>query len=74
MLQDKVQNKKIIFSDSEGYAPKVASNNNNNKVKRQNKQNSLFDDDAEESDDELNFEIKKQYEGKKGQKVNNLFK
>ena len=64
-LQDKVQNKKIRFSDAEDDFPKRTDNNN--KTKRQN--NSLFDDQADESDDELNFEVKKQYEGKKGQKV-----
>ncbi|KAJ8717302.1 hypothetical protein PYW08_005701 [Mythimna loreyi] len=66
---DKVQNKKVIFSDSEEYAPKIE---NNIKTNKQNNQSNLFDDDAEESDDELNFEIKKQYEGKKGQKVLDL--
>lgn len=44
---------------------------NNNKTKSQN-HNSLFDDQADDSDNELNFEVKKQYEGKKGQKVNNI--
>lgn len=33
---------------------------------------SLFNDDGEESDEELNFEVKKQFEGKKGQKVNTI--
>lgn len=68
-FQDKVPNKKVIFSDEEDG--NIDKNNStyqdivNNKPK--NGKNILFDD--EESDSEVTFEIKKQFEGKKGQKV-----
>ncbi|XP_013137403.1 PREDICTED: probable RNA-binding protein CG14230 [Papilio polytes] len=69
---DKVPNKKVIFSDDEdGNIDKNTStyqDNINNKPK--NGKNILFDD--EESDSEVTFEIKKQFEGKKGQKILDL--
>lgn len=65
ILQDNVQNKKVIFSDSEAPATKYDSlSNNPTKANTKN----LFE--GNDSGDELNFDIKKHYEGKKGQKVN----
>lgn len=66
-LQDKVRNKKVVFSDSETSPTKkkLLLDHSPHKTKRK----SLFDDD--ESGDELNFNIKEHYEGKKGQKVRN---
>ncbi|CAH0713279.1 unnamed protein product, partial [Brenthis ino] len=67
---DKKPNKKVIFSDTEDN---ITENNvifNGTNKKDINSKTSLFDDEA--SDDEINFEIKEQYEGKKGQKVLDL--
>ncbi|XP_059060755.1 probable RNA-binding protein CG14230 isoform X2 [Achroia grisella] len=60
---DKVSNKKIIFRDDEQDTLLVSDNKKKNT-------NTLFDDD--DSDNEVNFEIKKQFEGKQGQKVLDL--
>ncbi|XP_014365898.2 probable RNA-binding protein CG14230 [Papilio machaon] len=70
---DKVQNKKVIFSDDEGETNlnnKGSTNQENENDKPKNGKNMLFDD--EDSDTEVTFEIKKQFEGKKGQKVLDL--
>ncbi|XP_063540550.1 nucleolar protein 8 [Cydia strobilella] len=64
---DKKPNKKLRFSDTEDDLQECAKHP---QQKKQAKKNTLFDDD--ESDGEVNFEIKKQYEGKKGQKVLDL--
>ncbi|XP_063626657.1 nucleolar protein 8 [Cydia splendana] len=64
---DKKPNKKLRFSDTEDDLQEFAKHP---EQKKQAKKNTLFDDD--ESDGEVNFEIKKQYEGKKGQKVLDL--
>lgn len=69
---DKAKNKKVIFSDYEDEIPNGRTENNSNKTKRKGNQNTLFEDDGDESDDGLNFEVKKQFEGKKGQKVLDL--
>ncbi|KPJ09644.1 Nucleolar protein 8 [Papilio machaon] len=71
--KDKVQNKKVIFSDDEGETNlnnKGSTNQENENDKPKNGKNMLFDD--EDSDTEVTFEIKKQFEGKKGQKVLDL--
>ncbi|XP_013187784.2 probable RNA-binding protein CG14230 [Amyelois transitella] len=65
---DKVQNKKIVFSDAEDDD---VEQNITTDVNIYNKKSTLFDDD-DDGDGELNFEIKKQYEGKQGQKVLDL--
>ncbi|XP_050550638.1 probable RNA-binding protein CG14230 isoform X6 [Spodoptera frugiperda] len=68
---DKVQNKKVIFSDAEDETPRVTKTHTITNKRHQN--TVLFeDDDADDSNDELNFEVKKQFEGKKGQKVLDL--
>ncbi|XP_075981368.1 putative RNA-binding protein CG14230 [Anticarsia gemmatalis] len=67
---DKKQNKKLIFTDDDD-APSEVKQNGKSVTKKQHK-NTLFDEDAEDSDNELNFEVKKQFEGKKGQKVLDL--
>ncbi|XP_026763099.2 probable RNA-binding protein CG14230 [Galleria mellonella] len=64
---DKVSNKKIIFTDDEENTSQDQHVNENNKMKK----NTLFDDDGD-SDNEVNFEIKTQFEGKQGQKVLDL--
>ncbi|XP_061720360.1 nucleolar protein 8 [Cydia pomonella] len=64
---DKKLNKKLRFSDTEDDLQEFAKHP---EQKKQAKKNMLFDDD--ESDGDVNFEIKKQYEGKKGQKVLDL--
>ncbi|XP_047996834.1 probable RNA-binding protein CG14230 [Leguminivora glycinivorella] len=64
---DKKPNKKLRFSDTEEDHHEFA---NRPEQKKKVTKNTLFDDD--ESDGEVNFEIKKQYEGKKGQKVLDL--
>ncbi|XP_063367065.1 nucleolar protein 8 [Cydia amplana] len=64
---DKKPNQKLKFSDTEDDQQEFAKHPGQ---KKQAKKNTLFDDD--ESDGEVNFEIKKQYEGKKGQKVLDL--
>ncbi|XP_072942908.1 probable RNA-binding protein CG14230 [Epargyreus clarus] len=74
---DKVPNKKVIFSDdddervttqeSQNGLPVNQTENVKNNV-RNKKSKTLFDED-DDSDNEVNFEIKKQFEGKKGQKV-----
>lgn len=66
---DKLQNKKIIFSDNEEEASEKLNNTVEKSQKEPNK-SKLFDDD--DSDNEVNFEIKTQFEGKKGQKVLDL--
>lgn len=70
-FQDKVPNKKVIFSDNEDESgSKVINGNEKMKISKSSDQkNRLFDDN--DSDDDVNFEIKKQFEGKKGQKVYN---
>ncbi|KAL0820570.1 hypothetical protein ABMA28_006417 [Loxostege sticticalis] len=69
---DKVPNKKVIFSDNEDESgSKVINGNEKMKISKSSDQkNRLFDDN--DSDDDVNFEIKKQFEGKKGQKVLDL--
>ncbi|KAH9642504.1 hypothetical protein HF086_008914 [Spodoptera exigua] len=69
---DKVQNKKLIFSDAEDDIPRVTKTPTNTNKGNQNHTVLFEDDDADESDNDLNFEVKKQYEGKKGQKVLDL--
>lgn len=64
-LQDKGYNKKVVFSDNEASPIK---NKLFDHSPHKAKAKSLFEDD--DSGDELNFNIKKHYEGKKGQKVN----
>ncbi|KAG7301507.1 hypothetical protein JYU34_014474 [Plutella xylostella] len=66
---DKVANKKTRFSDDEeDYSTVNGNSNTNNKPTNSKcKAQALFDDD--DSDNEVNFEIKEQFEGKKGQKV-----
>ncbi|XP_026729488.1 probable RNA-binding protein CG14230 [Trichoplusia ni] len=68
---DKVHNKKVIFSDFDDISPKHA-NENDEKQNRRVSQKNLFDHDAEGSDDDIDFKVKNQYEGKKGQKVLDL--
>ncbi|XP_045501949.1 probable RNA-binding protein CG14230 [Colias croceus] len=65
---DKVSNKKIIFTDTgeENISVNGSSSISNGLENR----NNLFDD--EDSDDGINFNIKEQFEGKKGQKVLDL--
>ncbi|XP_026321007.1 probable RNA-binding protein CG14230 isoform X2 [Hyposmocoma kahamanoa] len=65
---DKVHNKKIVFSDNEASPTKKKFLLDHSAHKTKGK--TLFDDD--DSGDELNFNIKKHYEGKKGQKVLDL--
>ncbi|CAG9563942.1 unnamed protein product [Danaus chrysippus] len=66
---DKQQNKKVIFSDNEDdLSTKYDAGVND--VKTSKEKPSLFDDAA--SDDEINFDIKEQFEGKKGKKVLDL--
>ncbi|XP_049876907.1 probable RNA-binding protein CG14230 [Pectinophora gossypiella] len=77
---DKVQNKKLIFYDDD-EPPKQKNLNIDNKHNTEKgnkssgrghgKKSTLFGDN-DDSGDELNFEIKKQFEGKKGQKVLDL--
>ncbi|CAB3234921.1 unnamed protein product [Arctia plantaginis] len=69
---DKVQNKKIVFDDSDDDMHREVKDKNRQKDIKVGNGNSLFNDDVEESDEELNFEVKKQFEGKKGQKVLDL--
>ncbi|CAK1552501.1 unnamed protein product [Leptosia nina] len=57
---DKVSNKKIIFSDDDDVS----------NVNKTTNRKELFD--GGDSDEEINFEIKEQFEGKKGQKVLDL--
>ncbi|XP_038211039.1 probable RNA-binding protein CG14230 [Zerene cesonia] len=65
---DKISNKKILFTDAgeENVSENGPSKRNNGLQNR----NNLFDD--EDSDDGINFNIKEQFEGKKGQKVLDL--
>ncbi|XP_050681446.1 nucleolar protein 8 [Leptidea sinapis] len=65
---DTVINKKIIFSDDEQVSAQK-ENTLSAGTKTKNSKD-LFDD--EESDEDINFEIKKQFEGKTGQKVLDL--
>ncbi|CAH2042461.1 unnamed protein product, partial [Iphiclides podalirius] len=71
---DNVSNKKVIFSDNEdeNLHSIVTSNSNGDIIESHvnTKNKTLFDD--EESESEVNFEIKTQFEGKKGQKVLDL--
>nr|XP_034835705.1 probable RNA-binding protein CG14230 [Maniola hyperantus] len=67
---DKQSNKKIIFSDTEEDSAVQEISTANGHIKPNNHKPTLFDDGG--SDDEINFEVKKQYEGKKGQKVLDL--
>ncbi|XP_013162495.1 PREDICTED: probable RNA-binding protein CG14230, partial [Papilio xuthus] len=70
---DKVPNKKVIFSDDAGETNlhnNGSTNQENINDQPKNRKNVLFDD--EDSDTEVTFEIKKQFEGKKGQKVLDL--
>ncbi|CAK1584429.1 unnamed protein product [Parnassius mnemosyne] len=66
---DNVQNKKVIFSDNDFENEELYPSNYESVVEKQShgQRQSLFDE--EESDTEVNFDIKKQFEGKKGQKV-----
>lgn len=68
---DKQQNKKVIFHDDDDDLTNTKVNHKT-EDHRKNNSNSLFDDDNEDGDDDLNFEIKKQFEGRKGQKVLDL--
>lgn len=61
-FQDKVQNKKIVFSYNEDDTPQT-----NGHVKATKQKGTLFND--EDSGDDVDFAIKEQFEGKKGQKV-----
>ncbi|CAG4947379.1 unnamed protein product [Colias eurytheme] len=65
---DKVSNKKIIFTDT--GEEKISENGSSNINNGLQNRNNLFDD--EDSDDGINFNIKEQFEGKKGQKVLDL--
>ncbi|XP_045452292.1 nucleolar protein 8 [Melitaea cinxia] len=67
---DKKPNKKVIFSDTEedSSIQNNVTTNGDSMIEIKNK--NLFEDD--DSDEEINFEIKKQFEGKKGQKVLDL--
>ncbi|RVE43761.1 hypothetical protein evm_011610 [Chilo suppressalis] len=68
---DKVTNNKVIFSDiNNGDTFTSAHKDNNTIIENYKTKSSLFDDDA--SDDDVNFEIKEQFEGKMGQKVLDL--
>lgn len=67
---DKVQNKKILFSDSEDTARENINGYNSGKTQAKMHKQSLFDEN--DSGDEVNFEIKEHFEGKKGQKVLDL--
>lgn len=69
---DKVQNKKLIFSDAEDEMPRQIKTHTITNKGHQNHTVLFEDDEADDSNDELNFEIKKQFEGKKGQKVLDL--
>lgn len=68
-LQDKHSNKKIVFSDNEDadLIKEKPIANGHVKYNNSNHKSNLFDEGG--SDDEINFEVKEQYEGKKGQKV-----
>ncbi|CAG9795792.1 unnamed protein product [Diatraea saccharalis] len=66
---DIVANKKVIFSDSDDDSKMIVNTSKSTITKEKNCKN-LFDDN--ESGDEVNFEIKQQFEGKKGQKVLDL--
>lgn len=75
-FQDKTQNTKIIFSDNEDETPKqkqnsgiTLNNNNNRTVINTHKKNAMLFEDDDDGEEDVNFEIKKQFEGKKGQKV-----
>ncbi|XP_039758919.1 probable RNA-binding protein CG14230 [Pararge aegeria] len=68
---DKQSNKKIIFSDNEVDVTVHQNGPVNGPTKQINYKSALFDDGGG-SDNEINFEVKKQYEGKKGQKVLDL--
>ncbi|CAG5048915.1 unnamed protein product [Parnassius apollo] len=69
---DNVQNKKVIFSDNDFENEELYPSNYKSIVEKQShgQRKSLFDE--EETDTEVNFDIKKQFEGKKGQKVLDL--
>ncbi|XP_046969997.1 probable RNA-binding protein CG14230 [Vanessa cardui] len=67
---DKKPNKKVIFSDTEEDNLVKNSENSGSVKQTHNGKTSLFEDEA--SDEEINFEIKKQFEGAKGQKVLDL--
>ncbi|XP_032519676.2 nucleolar protein 8 [Danaus plexippus] len=66
---DKQQNKKVIFSDNEDECS-TKYDAGVDDIKTSKEKPSLFDDAA--SDDEINFDIKEQFEGKKGKKVLDL--
>ncbi|KOB75649.1 50kDa lectin [Operophtera brumata] len=67
---DKVQNKKIVFSDNEDDTPQSTGNAKQKQKKNTKSKGILFDD--EDSGDDVDFAIKEQFEGKKGQKVLDL--
>lgn len=67
---DKKPNKKVIFSDTEEDSSMQNNFTTNGDSVIEIKNKNLFEDD--DSDEEINFEIKKQFEGKKGQKVLDL--
>ncbi|KAG6456786.1 hypothetical protein O3G_MSEX009939 [Manduca sexta] len=67
---DKTPNKKVIFSDNDDDITPIM-NGEGKKSQKHNAKNTLFDDN-DESEDDVNFEIKQQFEGKKGQKVLDL--
>ncbi|KAJ0174076.1 hypothetical protein K1T71_010222 [Dendrolimus kikuchii] len=67
---DKIPNKKVIFSDSEEEESEICESNRIKNKQEQKNKNTLFDE--EDSDEEVNFEIKKHFEGEKGQKVLDL--
>lgn len=62
-----MHNKKVVFSDNEESPRKNKSLLEHSAHNAKGK--TLFEDD--DSGDELNFNIKKHFEGKNGQKVNN---
>ncbi|KOB79443.1 50kDa lectin [Operophtera brumata] len=67
---DRVQNKKIVFSDNEDDTPQSTGNSKQKQKKNTKNKGILFDD--EDSGDDVDFAIKEQFEGKKGQKVLDL--
>lgn len=60
-----------MFSDNEDEEKDISEAKVVKNKGRKHK-STLFDDDNDDSDGEINIEIKKQFEGEKGQKVNVL--
>lgn len=72
MFQDTPINKKIIFDDADENRESIIDTGQQPVQKTVDSKTSLFDDDIHSSDDD-DFRIKTQFEGKKGQKVCDIF-